>query len=75
MIVHFQSFSNTQAEKCSKTVFQYFYVFRMFDRKITQADMEVEMVANMEVDKKKSTSTFELTLKSNLVRELAKLVG
>ena len=67
MIVHFQSFSNTQAEKCSKTVFQYFYVFRMFDRKITQADMEV--------DKKKSTSTFELTLKSNLVRELAKLVG
>ena len=67
MIVHFQSFSNTKAEKCSKTVFQYFYVFRMFDRKITQADMEV--------DKKKSTSTFELTLKSNLVRELAKLVG
>ena len=71
MIVHFQSFSNTQAEKCSKTVFQYFYVFRMFDRKITQADMEVDM----EVDKKKSTSTFELTLKSNLVREFANLVG
>ena len=47
----------------------------MFVREITQADMEVNMVANMEVDKKKSTSTFELTLKSNLVRELAKLVG